>query len=71
MFSIFTRIEGGDFIFVASFRQLGEALHLVQDLNAVWPREYEVRDSEGKSVELNEYPAIHLSPAAYDASSSS
>jgi hypothetical protein len=70
MFSIFTRLENGEFIFVASCKQLGEAQHLVQELNDVWPREYEVRDSEGKSVELNEYPAIHLNLTVYDASSS-
>jgi len=71
MFNIFTRLEDGDFIFVASCKQLGQAMQLVQELNAVWPREYEVRDSEGKSVELSDYPAIHLSPAAHDPSSSS
>jgi hypothetical protein len=71
MFTVLTKLEDGEFVFVASRKQLGQAMQLVQELNAAWPREYVVRDSEGRSLEANEYPAIHLNPAAHDPSSSS
>lgn len=71
MFRVLTRLEDGEFIFVASREQLGQAMQLARELNASWPREYIVRDSEGKNVEPHEYPAIHLNPAAHDPSSSS
>jgi hypothetical protein len=71
MFSVLTRLEDGEVIFVASREQLGQAMQLAQDLNASWPREYVVRDSEGKNVEPNEYRAIHQNPASHDPSSSS
>jgi hypothetical protein len=71
MFSVLTRLEDGEVIFVASREQLGQAMQLAQEFNASWPREYVVRDSEGKNVVRSEYPAIHLNPAAHDPSSSS
>jgi hypothetical protein len=39
MFSIFTRLENDEFIFVASRPQLGQAMQLAQELNASWPAE--------------------------------
>ena len=67
MFSVFTRLGDGGYILVASRDQLGQAMQLVQELNASWPREYVVRDAEGNNVEPIEYPAtnsISVSPNA-------
>jgi hypothetical protein len=50
MYRVFARLEEGGFILVASRGQLGQALQLVKGLNAGWPRDYVVRDSEGKDV---------------------
>jgi len=68
MFSVFTRPGDGEFIFVASRDQLGQAVRLVQELNASWPQEYVVRDAEGNNVEPIEYPAIYPNPVAHDPS---
>ena len=62
MFSVLTRLEDGEVMFVASREQLGQATQLAQEFNASWPREYVVRDSEGKNVVRSEYPVIHLNP---------
>ena len=59
MFSVFTRLGDGEFIFVASRVELGQAMQLIQELNASWPREYAIRDSDGKDVDANEYHWIH------------
>ena len=62
MFSVLTRLEDGEVMFVASREQLGQALQLALEFNASWPREYVVQDSEGKNVVRSEYPVIHLNP---------
>jgi hypothetical protein len=51
MFSVFASLEEGEFVFVASRKQLGQALQLVHEFNTHWLREYVVRDSEGKEVD--------------------
>jgi hypothetical protein len=56
MISVLTKLGDGELIFVASRDQLGQARQLAQELNTGWPREYLVRDSEGRYVELNEIP---------------
>jgi len=53
MYSVFARLEEGESVFVASRQQLGQALQLVHEFKTHWPREYVVRDSEGKEVDLN------------------
>ena len=68
MFSVFTRLGDGEFIFVASRDQLGQAMQLVQELSASWPQEYVIRDAEGNNVEPSEYPAVYSNPVAHDRS---
>jgi hypothetical protein len=70
MFNVFTRLGDGEFIFVASRDQLGQAMQLVQKLSASWPQEYVVRDAEGNDVEPGEYPAIHRDRVGHDPSPS-
>ena len=53
MYSVFTKNSDGDFLFIAFCDDLDEAVKLVKALDAEWPREYVVRDSEGKDVELD------------------
>lgn len=57
MYSVFTKIGHGKFLFVASREELEQAEQLVLELSAVvqelkgnWPDEYVVRDSEGNNV---------------------
>ena len=70
MFSVLTRIGDGELIFVASRDRLEQAMQLAWDLNTSWPREYVIRDSEGKTVEVKEYAAIHPDPVRQAPSSS-
>jgi hypothetical protein len=51
MYSVFTKLGDGEFLFVASRDELLQAANLVQELNANWPREYVVRDSKGNEIE--------------------
>lgn len=51
MYSVFTRLGDGEFLYVASREELEEAVQLAETLNESWPREYEVRDSRGKRVD--------------------
>jgi hypothetical protein len=71
MFSVLTRLGDGELIFVASRDQLGQARQLVQELNTGWPREYVVRNSEGRDVEADEIPSNSPNHLAHDLSSSS
>lgn len=50
MYSVFTKLSDGEFLFVASREELEKAAQLVQELNANWPNEYVVRDSKGNDV---------------------
>ena len=52
MFSVFTKLGDGEFLFVASREELEQAAELVQELNDNWPNEYVVRDSTGNNVVL-------------------
>ena len=54
MYSVFTRLADGEFLFVASREELEQAAHLVRELHANWPNEYVVRDSEGNDIDLKE-----------------
>jgi hypothetical protein len=51
MYSIFTRLGDGEFVFVASREELEQVAQLVQELNANWPHEYVIRDSQGNDVD--------------------
>ena len=53
MYSVFTKNSDGEFILIAFCDDLEEAVKLVKTLGAEWPREYVVRDSKGKDVELD------------------
>jgi hypothetical protein len=55
MYSVHTRLGNGELLFVASREKLGEALHLVQGLNANWPQEYVIRDSKGNDIDPKHY----------------
>jgi hypothetical protein len=50
MYTAFKQLQNGEFIQVASRYQLEEAVQLVNSLNAAWPGEYEVRESDTKAV---------------------
>jgi hypothetical protein len=50
MYDVFTKLNDGEFLFVASREELEQAAQLVQELTANWPNEYVVRDSEGNDV---------------------
>jgi hypothetical protein len=50
VYTAFKQLENGEFIQVASRDQLEEAVQLVDLLNAAWPGEYEVRESDTKAV---------------------
>jgi hypothetical protein len=54
VYSVFKQLENGEFVHVASRNDLEQAVQLVETLNANWPGEYEVRDSEGNAVDLSE-----------------
>jgi hypothetical protein len=54
MYSVFTKLGDGEFIFVASRDRLDEALQLSKDLNEFWPNEYVIRDSKGRDVDPEE-----------------
>ena len=50
IYSVFTKLGDGEFLFVASSEGLEQAAHLILELNANWPNEYVVRDSRGNDV---------------------
>lgn len=54
MFKLYARLGDGEFVFVASRNDLQGALQLAESLNASWPRQYEVRDSQGNGVNFPE-----------------
>jgi hypothetical protein len=51
MYSVLTKLGDGEFLFVASREELGQAAQLIQDLNANWPHDYVIRDSKGNDVD--------------------
>jgi hypothetical protein len=50
MYSVFTKLNDGEFLFVASREELEQAERLIERLGAHWPNEYVIRDSEGTEV---------------------
>ena len=55
MYTLFAILSDGESLRVASRDTLGEAVHLGRELNASWPREYVVRDSEGNNFDPGEF----------------
>ena len=51
VYSVFTKLGDGEFLFIASREELEQAAQLVQELNANWPNEYVIRDSNGNDVD--------------------
>ena len=58
MYHVFVQLDDCEFAIVACRDDLEEAVHLIDGLNAYWPREYVVRDLEGHDVDLTRYTAI-------------
>ena len=54
MYTVFKQLENGELEHVAERNELEQAVQLVEALNAHWPGEYVVRDSEGNDVDLSE-----------------
>lgn len=52
VFRVFRKIENDEFMQVATRSDLERAVLLARGLNALWPGEYVVRDSEEKDVEV-------------------
>jgi hypothetical protein len=57
MYRIFAQLDDGQFLFVARRDELDVAIELIDGLNAYWPREYVVRDSQGNDVDVAKYTA--------------
>jgi hypothetical protein len=55
MYRILAQLSDGEFMFVASRNELEEVRQLIEGLNAYWPKEYVVRDSQGNDVNLARY----------------
>jgi hypothetical protein len=54
VYSVFKQLENGELEHVAYRDELEQPVQLVEALNAHWPGEYVVRDSEGNDVDLAE-----------------
>jgi hypothetical protein len=52
MYRVRVQLDNGKFIIVADRDALEGAVQLIEGLNAHWPRQYVVCDSEGKRVNL-------------------
>ena len=52
MYTVFKRLENGDFNQVAQCAELEDAAQLIEQFSELWPGEYVVRDSEGNDVAL-------------------
>ena len=50
MYRVFRQLENGEFVQVASRAELEQAFRLVEELKALWPGEYAVRDSDGNDL---------------------
>jgi hypothetical protein len=57
MYRVLAQLEDGEFLHVACRNKLQEAVQLIEGLNAYWPREYVLRDSQGSDVDLRRYTA--------------
>ena len=64
MYRVLAQLEDGEYLHVACRNELQEAVQLIEGLNAYWPREYVLRDSQGCDVELRRYTATEPEPGA-------
>jgi hypothetical protein len=56
VYRVFRQLENGEFVHVASRAELEQAFRLVEELKALWPGEYAVRDAEGNDLDRTESP---------------
>jgi hypothetical protein len=54
VYYVLKQLENGEFLQVGFRNELEQAMQLVEALNAQWPAEYVVRDSEGNDIALKE-----------------
>lgn len=59
MYSVFTKLVDGGYLFIASRDELGQATELSEQLNIHWPHDYVVRDSMGNDVEPERESAVY------------
>lgn len=55
MYRVLAQLDDGEFVVVACRDELKEAVQLIEGLNAHWPKEYVVRDSQGSDVDITRY----------------
>jgi hypothetical protein len=59
VYKVFTKLGDGKWMYVATREDLDQAVQLVESLNASWPREYVVRDSQGNGVTFGHEQSMH------------
>ena len=59
MYRVFTKLGDGEWMHVATREKLEQAVQLAVSLNASWPREYVVRDSQGNGVTFGHERSTH------------
>jgi hypothetical protein len=64
VYSVFTKLADGEFLYVASRDDFEQAVRIAEDLNVEWPREYVVRDPMGNDVDLKDYVPIRCDASA-------
>jgi hypothetical protein len=50
MYDLLRQLENGEFVHLESCDSLEQAARRVEELNAIWPGKYVVRDSKGNDV---------------------
>jgi hypothetical protein len=54
MYGVFTKLDEGEYLFIAFCEELKQAAQLVKKFNENVPHEYVVRDSKGNNIDLKE-----------------
>ena len=54
MYTVYRKLENGEFLHLASRDELEEAVQLVKAFKVHWPAEYVVRDSQGNDIHFTE-----------------
>jgi hypothetical protein len=54
MYTVFAKHINDEFIFIASCKELQDAIQIVKEFKLHFPREYVVRDSEGNDIDVRE-----------------
>jgi hypothetical protein len=52
MYGVFEKRTNGETVLIATANEFEECLKVIQDLRSRWHREYVVRDSDGKDVDI-------------------